>query len=109
MIHTDGKPTIANTRLVLHKNVNPNSKCGGLVADGRELFGEDYWCVYCGAKWSNDTCPCAECSERCPVCGETGYSNPSECNYCQSENPDPDSAPGGYDNPREPYDWKDDA
>lgn len=63
MIHTDGKPTIANTRLL------PPLKL-------RKYPERDLW----------ETCPCAECSEN-----------------------DPDSMPGGYDNPQEPYDWSDDA
>ena len=33
-----------------HKDADPNSQCGGRIADGRELFNTDYWCVYCGAK-----------------------------------------------------------
>lgn len=37
----------------LHKDVDTDSRCGGQVADGRELFGTDHWCVYCGAKWSD--------------------------------------------------------
>jgi len=39
----------------LHRDVDPESRCGGQVADGEELFGTDYWCVYCGAKWSEGT------------------------------------------------------
>jgi len=42
------------SKVRLHKDVNPGSACGGQVADGA-LFGEDYWCVYCGAKWSDQT------------------------------------------------------
>ena len=61
MIHTDGKPTIANTRLSAATDPNLLRKYPIL-----------------------DTCPCAECSE----------------------NPDPDSMPGGYDNPRD-YEWED--
>ena len=36
----------------LHRDVD-SSTCGGQVALG-DLFGTDYWCVYCGAKWSED-------------------------------------------------------
>jgi hypothetical protein len=39
----------------LHKDVDPQSDCGGQVASGRELFNTDYWCVYCGAKWSDQS------------------------------------------------------
>lgn len=67
----------------LHRDVDAESSCGGQVADGRELFGTDYWCVYCGAKWSERGAGMTElCSgsdqyggridyeaSRCPVCG----------------------------------------
>lgn len=43
----------------LHRDVDPESHCGGQVADGQELFRTDYWCVYCGAKW-NDTATIAK-------------------------------------------------
>ena len=40
--------------LLLHRDVNPQSTCGGQVSlRAQEMFGEDYWCVYCGAKWSD--------------------------------------------------------
>lgn len=42
----------AETKLRLHRDIDPESTCGGQVADGQDLFGTDYWCVYCGAKWS---------------------------------------------------------
>lgn len=38
--------------MLLHRDVAPQSQCGGQVADGQELFGTDHWCVYCGAKWN---------------------------------------------------------
>jgi hypothetical protein len=37
----------------LHRDIHPDSQCGGQVADGRQLFGTDHWCVYCGHKWSD--------------------------------------------------------
>lgn len=37
----------------LHTDVDTHSDCRGQVADG-DLFGTHYWCVYCGAKWSED-------------------------------------------------------
>lgn len=37
--------------MMLHKDVDHDSQCGGQVADGHKLFGTDYWCVYCGAKF----------------------------------------------------------
>lgn len=36
----------------IHRDVDHRSHCGGQVASG-EMFGVDYWCVYCGAKWSD--------------------------------------------------------
>ena len=62
MIHTDGTPTIANTRLTAATDPN-------LL---RKYPERDLW----------ETCPCAECSEN-----------------------DPDSMPGGYDNPADSIDW----
>lgn len=41
--------------MILHKNVEPGSTCGGQVASGRDLFNTDHWCVYCGHKWSDVT------------------------------------------------------
>ena len=40
-----------NVTMVLHRDV-AESRCGGQVADGKELFGKDYWCVYCGATFN---------------------------------------------------------
>lgn len=60
MIHTDGKPTIANNPYAAHR----------VVARAERL------------KHLETNCPCARCSEY-----------------------DPDSAPGGYDNPSDPIDW----
>lgn len=39
--------------MVLHRDVQPGSTCGGQVATytARQVFGVDYWCVYCGAKF----------------------------------------------------------
>lgn len=41
--------------MVLHRDVDPHSSCGGQVASGQVLFGTDYWCVYCGAKFDVET------------------------------------------------------
>lgn len=38
--------------MTLHRDVTPFSNCGGQVASGTDLFGTDYWCVYCGAKFN---------------------------------------------------------
>lgn len=40
--------------MILHRDVQPGSTCGGQVASGKELFGTDYWCVYCGYKFNKD-------------------------------------------------------
>lgn len=41
--------------LTLHRDVQRNSECGGQVSTrGKALFGVDYWCVYCGAKFDAD-------------------------------------------------------
>jgi len=40
--------------LLLHRDVQPGSECGGQVADAHKLFGTDFWCVYCGKKWNAD-------------------------------------------------------
>lgn len=37
-----------------HNDVDTKSHCGGSVTSGKELFNTDYWCVYCGAKWSEN-------------------------------------------------------
>lgn len=41
----------------LHCDVDPTSGCRGQVADGSDLFRTDYWCVYCGTKWSEQAIP----------------------------------------------------
>ena len=40
--------------MTLHKDVDPQSSCGGQVASGKELFKTDFWCVYCGAKFDRN-------------------------------------------------------
>lgn len=50
--------------LILHRDIRPQDNCGGQVAIGegpQALFGTDYWCVYCGKKWSD---------AKCRVCGK---------------------------------------
>lgn len=39
--------------MALHRDVDASSSCGGRVTSGKDLFNTDYWCVYCGAKWSS--------------------------------------------------------
>lgn len=50
--------------MILHRDLMDESTCGGQVADhsgdSHKLFGTDYWCVYCGQKWS-----------KCPTCERT--------------------------------------
>jgi hypothetical protein len=36
--------------LTKHREVDPDIDCGGLVAPG-DIFGTEWWCVYCGRKW----------------------------------------------------------
>jgi len=76
MIHTDGKPTIANTRLA------PNPALAALqraVANGRPI------------DW-NKIVPARPDWSTCDIDTAAGY--------------DVDSLPGGYDNPAAPYDWE---
>lgn len=51
--------------LTLHRNVDTSSVCGGQVASG-DLFNEDHWCVYCGAKWSDKDRPSARTKDKDP-------------------------------------------
>ena len=84
MIHTDGNPTIANTRLV------PNPALLALqraVANGRPI------------DW-NEIAPVPPRPDNDPDYEE------DETFRRKIEKQDADSAPGGYDNPAVPYDWK---
>jgi len=91
MIHTDGKPTIANTRLV------PNPARLALqraVANGHPI------------DW-NEIAPVPPRPDNDPDYGEGDTDTEEDEKFRRKiEEQDADSAPGGYDNPAVPYDWK---
>lgn len=45
----------ATPKMTLHRDIDSQSECGGQVSTrAPEMFGTDYWCVYCGAKFDKE-------------------------------------------------------
>ena len=96
MIHTDGKPTIANNPYAAHRvAAKLDSDTAAILRDHPQRIADDAEFIARQGiriaelenriKSLETDCPCAQCSEY-----------------------DPDSAPGGYDSPSGPIDWSTD-
>ena len=99
------------------RRVSPGAKEWSAINDEKHEDGFDI-CPHCGdpmvpGEHPRDVCPnrgyLRIASINCPKCGTVLQGTAANCPNCGEilDDPDPDAAPGGHDNPREDYgDWQ---